>query len=50
MKGRNKVKEHTEIGVVRCGIVGGGRVVIHSNGQTICSFTHIESITLAAGD
>ena len=30
--------------------VKGGTLAIHSNGQTIFSFTHIEGITLDAGE
>ena len=32
------------------GNIGGRKVSIHSNGQTIFSFTHIEVITLGAGE
>ena len=28
----------------------GGKVTIHSSGQTVFSFTHIEGITLGAGE
>jgi hypothetical protein len=32
------------------GIVGGEPVAIHSSGQTVFSFPHLESITLGAGE